>query len=196
MNQTNYPFPLFNIILEILEKHPSGINEYNLLKELAENPQSTITMDSLSESLGMFRTHFLLFYTLYHLKDYLEKNKQETLEIHCLNIQLKPLKYRGVLQISKHDPLREYYQNLDNVKNINKKDVEKLLQNFWHKFYYYNHKNPALEILGVTADASITEIESQYKKLVKKHHPDVGGDNETFQKIQQAMESIRALYEG
>ena len=32
------------------------------------------------------------------------------------------------------------------------------------------------EILGVTAQATSAELKSAYRDLVKKHHPDAGGD--------------------
>ena len=40
--------------------------------------------------------------------------------------------------------------------------------------------------LGVDEDASNGEIKKAYRQEAKKHHPDRGGDAETFSKIQQA----------
>ena len=40
--------------------------------------------------------------------------------------------------------------------------------------------------LGVNKDATQDEIKKSFKTLAKKHHPDVGGDQETFQKINEA----------
>ena len=48
---------------------------------------------------------------------------------------------------------------------------------------YYN-------IFGVRKDATLDEIKSAYRTLVKKHHPDIGGDNDTFLKIQLAWETL------
>lgn len=45
-------------------------------------------------------------------------------------------------------------------------------------------------ILGVSPSATSEEIKQAYKKLAKKHHPDVGGDTATFQRIQQAYEKL------
>ncbi|PKX89602.1 DnaJ domain protein [Aspergillus novofumigatus IBT 16806] len=51
------------------------------------------------------------------------------------------------------------------------------------------------EILGINLDATIKDINTAYKKLALKHHPDKTGGEESshieFQKIQQAVEILR-----
>ena len=46
------------------------------------------------------------------------------------------------------------------------------------------------EILGVPKTATQDEIKQAYRKLAKVHHPDKGGDAETFKKIQTAHETL------
>lgn len=46
------------------------------------------------------------------------------------------------------------------------------------------------EILGVSKTATQDEIKQAYRKLAKIHHPDKGGDAETFKKIQTAHETL------
>ncbi|KAF4225737.1 hypothetical protein CNMCM6457_007784 [Aspergillus fumigatiaffinis] len=51
------------------------------------------------------------------------------------------------------------------------------------------------EILGISSEATIKDINTAYKKLALKHHPDKTGGEESshieFQKIQQAVEILR-----
>lgn len=44
-------------------------------------------------------------------------------------------------------------------------------------------------ILGVRSDAPRQEIDSAYRTLRSKHHPDKGGDPEQFQRVQRAYEA-------
>lgn len=46
------------------------------------------------------------------------------------------------------------------------------------------------KILGVKANASEEQIKKAYRKKVKKHHPDVGGDPEKFNQIQEAYDIL------
>ena len=45
-------------------------------------------------------------------------------------------------------------------------------------------------ILGVSRNADESEIKKQYRKLCLTHHPDKGGDEEKFKKIQKAYEVL------
>ena len=45
-------------------------------------------------------------------------------------------------------------------------------------------------ILGVNRNATSEEIKKAYKKKVMQHHPDRGGDKETFQKVSEAYETL------
>ena len=47
-------------------------------------------------------------------------------------------------------------------------------------------KENLYDVLGVSKEASETDIKKAYRKLAIKHHPDKGGDEETFKKISEA----------
>jgi curved DNA-binding protein len=46
------------------------------------------------------------------------------------------------------------------------------------------------DTLGVSETATADEIKSAFKRLAMKHHPDRGGDKDTFQKISQANDIL------
>ena len=46
------------------------------------------------------------------------------------------------------------------------------------------------EELGIKENATLSEIKSSYRSLVKKHHPDAGGEKDRFLAIQYAWETL------
>lgn len=46
------------------------------------------------------------------------------------------------------------------------------------------------QILGVNSSASQSDIKKAYRNLVKKHHPDTGGSEDTFKQISTAYETL------
>ncbi len=46
------------------------------------------------------------------------------------------------------------------------------------------------QVLGVSPEASLVEIKAAYRKLVKKHHPDAGGDQQTILTVNAAWELL------
>ena len=46
------------------------------------------------------------------------------------------------------------------------------------------------DLLGVSKNASEAEIKKAYRSKAKKHHPDKGGDEATFKKINEAYETL------
>lgn len=46
-------------------------------------------------------------------------------------------------------------------------------------------------VLGVIPGAPLKDIRGAYRRLVRQHHPDVGGDPSTFRAVQQAWEALR-----
>ena len=51
-------------------------------------------------------------------------------------------------------------------------------------------KKSLYEILGVNKSDSCTDIKKAYLKLARTHHPDKGGDPETFKEILRASEVL------
>ncbi len=185
-------------VTEILLRHPQGITEYSLLKKLEETaaaagPFPLHTAD-LTDPLSLFETHFLLFYTLYKLRDSvrekpLSSDAWNDLEIHVTCIRFlrssegsaPPPDSAGIPAAD--DPLRRYYLDLSNLKNTGREDVKELLQSFWKRYTGFSRKEEALRYLGLPFDASPEDIRQRYRELALKSHPDRGGDSEEFRKL-------------
>lgn len=53
----------------------------------------------------------------------------------------------------------------------------------------------ACTLLFVTPDAPISVAEAAFKALARRHHPDVGGDTETMQRLNNALATFKAFTE-
>lgn len=49
------------------------------------------------------------------------------------------------------------------------------------------------QVLGVAINASPEQVREAYLILVKKHHPDVGGDAELFRRVQEAWQQFERM---
>ncbi|MGM0508032.1 MAG: DNA-J related domain-containing protein [Fusobacteriota bacterium] len=180
-----------NLIIKILKKNKAGLTEHNLILKLQK--KSFLPKTSHSDSLSIFQVHFILFNTLYKLREKLLKAKKGILDIHTLEIKLKDFK-KGNKGISEYDPLAEYYLDISNLENTTKKDVEDLLDSFWKKYLAKDYKVDALKVLDLKEPVDYKTIKSKYKKLASKYHPDVGGDIKKIQILNQAMETLNNYY--
>lgn len=181
---------LQKLLLSFLEQHPDGISEYALLKQLIDSDNDLFDSQLWDNSLHMFRSHFILFNVLYQLRDSLRSEKRADLEIHCLNIKIKKWQNRKEKHPDKPDPLRDYYLDLNNLVQTTDQDVEKLLTDFWNYLATFENRDDALSILGLQKPSTQNEIKSRYRSLVKKHHPDHGGDPARFREIKEAAKFL------
>ena len=55
-----------------------------------------------------------------------------------------------------------------------------------------NSRADALAVLGLQAGASQEAIKKAFRRLVKQHHPDMGGSAEAFRRISEAYQSLMA----
>lgn len=113
--------------------------------------------------------------------------------MHYLKICLSERRTESSEGLTEHDPMREYYMNLDNLRDTTENDVNDLLDSFWKKFSAFSRRKDALEILGLDESAGTEDIRSRYRELVKLHHPDKGGSEKDFHRIQDAMVLLRLL---
>lgn len=98
-------------ILCLLREHPEGLSEYQLIQLLKARHSTHIPHRELADKLVLFRTHFLLFNALYHLRDHLWAEREAHLEISPLSLRLHPY-VDGTQALEQGDPLRDYYLDL------------------------------------------------------------------------------------
>ena len=178
-----------DLLLDILNEHPQGITEYDLIQALQARGQIPILENAFSNNLNMFRAHFVLFNALYKLRDQLWQDQIAQLDITSIMVTLSPYQ-QGQHDLVHHDPLRAYYLDLNNLDLTSAEDVENLLNAFWVKFNAQTERQRALEILELNEPVDLLMIKSQYKRLAMQHHPDRGGDKHTLQKINAAKDFL------
>lgn len=178
--------------MHILEKHPAGISEFQLIQELERRGYREFARENHSTDLTLFQSHFFLFHILYHLRDHLIEKRCSLLSIHCLKIILEPF----IVELSNEtvipaDPMREYYLDLNRLEGIDEQQVRQMLDNFWKRYFCNDKRKEALSILGLEEAHDPGEIKEQYRRLAHQHHPDHGGDPERFRQINEAMEILK-----
>ncbi len=178
-------------VYNILQQYPAGISEFELLAALEAQQQVAAVY---ATDLSMFQCHFVLFHTLYRLRDELRQAGTHDVEIHCLKIGLVPMRTSDSMAITRHDPLRDYYLDLTNLKLTTEVDVQNLLERFWQRFTAADSPLQALAVLGLSEPVSYDEVKAQYRRLVMQHHPDRGGDKDLLQQINHAMRQLKLFY--
>jgi DnaJ-domain-containing protein 1 len=175
------------ILLEILQLHPEGLSEYELLQRLRSDVRMDFDQNRLDDPHDLFRTHFLLFHHLYQLRSRLRAEQAGDIEIHTLSIRLHPGLGHTAHALAQPDPLGTYYLDLDNLTGTTLADVEELLGRFWARYGRYDRRAEALSVLELPAEADAETIRLQYRRLAMQHHPDRGGDQARLQAINAAM---------
>jgi len=183
-------------LLKVLLLHPTGLSEFELIQKLEAEGQPGFETDCLKGNLSLFQTHFFLFHSLYLLREQLreqlilDQEQQYQLEISPLCIQLIPLNEKNGSSLGEHDPLRDYYLDLNNLKEVNETEVNQLFTKFWERFISNDERRDALKELELQDPVDWPTIKKQHRRLAMQHHPDRGGDEERLQTINAAMELL------
>jgi len=185
---------------KVLQSYPQGISEYALIQHLKDMQQPLFVQANLRDTLSLFRTHFVLFHALYLLRDRLRNLGEFDLQISPLQIRLAPAAPTSQQAthnqaLERDDPLRSYYLNLEHLQATDRADVDALLKGSRALLLQPQSVTDALLELGIAQPLSAinaTQLRHQYRKLVSAHHPDRGGCTERLQRINQAMDTLRA----
>lgn len=183
-----YPV-LRGLTLTALRSRPQGISEYDLILDVREQDQGGLLPSSFAKNLDLFRSHFMVFHTLYRLRDELWANEEAHLEISPLCVRLMPY-VEGEAALTIADPLREYYLDLEELEATCSEEVDDMLASFWNRLARDDLRQDALEELGLVDPVDDATIKKRYRELAMKHHPDRGGDKEKLQSINVAMAKL------
>lgn len=191
--------PLQFILQDILLSRNEELSEFELFTILKSPPYKIFPRDALSDSLSLFQNHFILFNALYHLRDSWLKNRTGLLDIHCSCIRHRPWQ-AGQYAVIKEDKLRAYYLDWENLSSSDQVQVEALLNSFWSAFSGIpNHcqdndlsEQHALDLLNLVSPFSARQLKQQYRKMLHKHHPDKGGNNNLTLQLHKAYERLKA----
>ncbi|OOZ38653.1 hypothetical protein BOW53_14765 [Solemya pervernicosa gill symbiont] len=181
-------------ILELLQEHPEGISEYDLLGALEAEGVANMGRAALRDNLTMFQVHFLLFHLLYRLRGEVREEGGLDLVIECLAIKLFSTETEDSatnqqLPVS-HDPLEAYYLDLQNFE-ASTEEIDALIEGFWCRYAAIDRRAEALAVLGLEIDAERDAIKRRYRQLAMQHHPDRGGDKAQLQMINAAMALLK-----
>jgi hypothetical protein len=183
-------------LLELLRQAPEGCSEYLLIQQLKARHSTHIAHLPLTDTLVLFRTHFLIFNALYRLRDRLWLEQSAHLLISPLSVQLLPYQAASAA-LSQQDSLRDYYLDLRHLDETNESEVTRLLSSFWKRLQGGEDKRAALELFGLDACSQpfdLATVKYRYRQLVSQHHPDRGGDHKRLQSINLAMEILERYY--
>lgn len=188
--------PLVIPVLHILREHQGPISEYDLMCMLEKTGvQFPVTADT--KDLELFRKHFFLKNALYQLQSDLYQDGIY-LRIGLLDISLEHiLPESSSVELSEQgeQKLRSFYLDWCNYTNTGDDDVKKLLQSFWERYFALDQYGDALNALGLADDCSWEDVQSEYRRLVTRHHPDKGGEKAKFIEIREAYETLRCYYQ-
>ncbi|MCF7202145.1 DNA-J related domain-containing protein [Pseudomonas oligotrophica] len=183
-------------LLVLLRERPEGLSEYELIQALKRRHSTHIPNLPLTDKLVLFRSHFLVFNALYRLRDRLREAASAHLAISPMAIRLLPYG-AGEAALAERDPLRDYYLDLDNLRDTDEADVERLLASFWTRMQGGDEKQAALELFELDRSSepvTAVLVKQRYRQLVGLHHPDRGGSTERLQSINLALEILQRYY--
>ena len=196
---SSWPTPdqIIPLLEPILQRHPDGLSEYELLNQLAEQSPFFAKSDSNSSSqeLSLFQRHFLLFHCLYLIEQQHRAKQSGILVISALEIRLHP--YREENEINQADaalitpdPVRNYYLDITQLQATSEHDLDEMLGRFWLALARNDIRDETLALLGLSDPVDDMTIRKRYRQLVMQHHPDRGGDVETIQQLNAAISNL------
>ncbi len=181
-----------------LRRAPTGLSELALIKSLQKDPWNLIGKVCFDDPEKLYPVHFLLFHTVYRLRDQLHEHG-ESLSISPLSIRIDGQSVVGGEGLPDHtDKLREFYLDLSQYR-MSDDAVLRMMDDFWAGRHGANpDREEALDAaqqLGFDqVPDDFPEVKKRFRRAVMQAHPDRGGDTETIQTLNQAFAVLKAHF--
>ncbi|MDX7832732.1 DNA-J related domain-containing protein [Aeromonas dhakensis] len=181
--------PLLAPLLALLRQASGSYKVHELLAELRR--QELIPPLPGDEQQQLFRLNFLIMNALYQLQAELH-GEGWWLLISTLDIRLEPLAPRNAASaLAQGEALRSYYLDWQVFWQTDREEVEALLGSFWRACERDEHRAEALTLFALPAGAGPDAIRRRWRELALQHHPDRGGDADTFIRLRWAWEHLK-----
>lgn len=177
-------------LFAILRSHPRGLSEHELFKHLADCGDRRFAAAVFHDPLALYRAHFILFHHLYLMQERLCSEDRGRLRITALCIRWSASGAPGETALDTADPLREYYLDIDNLRDTTAGDVQRMVGAFWSGLRQDERREQALATLELSDPVDAAQIKRAYRRLAMEHHPDRGGDTGRLQELNAAMEIL------
>lgn len=184
--------PIIEAIDSFIRRVPET-SEHALIKHLQTTGIAPFPDFDLKHQQSLFHAHFLLKHCLYLLQEQACSRQDYVLSINTTRVTCQPFS-TGTPALQKHDPVREYYLNLDHYFETTEEAVNDMLTSFWQRYLSYHHQPTALATLGLKEGASHQDVKVAFKRLAQQHHPDKGGDAEQFKAICDAKVQLDRIH--
>lgn len=172
----------------------SSCTEFELIKWLQAPDQGVFRADAMSDSVTLFRSHFLVMHCLYQLRNQWLTEQRGFLEISALNIILRPVSERTEhtlkSAIAQQDPLAAYYLDLNELET-DEESIDALLNDFWRRMVIPDNYDADLATLELQPPVDSISVRQQYRRLAMRYHPDKGGDGEQFRRVSAAYQRLK-----
>jgi len=188
-------------LLHLIKQKPLGWKIHDLYSELNRLPQSEAAgmpadEDNPFSVLYLFRRNFRLMRQLFLLQHKLEADGDGSLVISCMDIHYvsQPELSSSGKDCTLPDPysaLGAYYLDQSNYYRCDAAEITALLDDFWRRFAVWNDRAALLDAWGIDPGLPYEDIQSRIRTMAREHHPDHGGNPETFSQLWGLWEEYR-----
>lgn len=181
-----------------LRHAPGGISELALIKALQRPPWQLIGEVSYHDPEKLYPVHFLLFHTLYRLRDQLVESG-ESLKISPLGIRLTLEDVVGGHGLpDEPDQLRAFYLDLSQYR-MPEDAIQQMMDDFWSGRPISGPDSD--EVLAAAQELGFDEVpkdfpvvKQRFRRAVMQAHPDRGGDTLGIQVLNEAFSVLKAHF--